>query len=307
MMFLHTMLALAATLLLLPTQIHAATKYRGFSMGANTKTGACKSTADWEADFRAIKSWGKGFNCIRLYASSDCGTLANAVPAAQAVGFKLLVGVWATDSNHFGAEKAALLSAIQRFGTAWIAGVSVGSEDLYRKDISAQNLANQIYDVRGMVRQFNNNIQVGHTDTWTAWVDPANDVATNACDMVIINGFPYWQGVPIRDAIKQKTFQNSVWDTKRHIQAFKPNMPFWVGETGWPTQGDHFGGAAPAKTNAYNYYNNAACWMFGNINLVGAFYFTPFDTPTSSGDHGGVEKFFGVADSNRKLKFTLPC
>lgn len=86
--------------------------------------------------------------------------LQNAVPAAKATGLKILVGVWATDDAHFGRDKAALLKVIKAQGTDWIAAISVGSEDLYRKDITPQKLATQIYDVRGMVGQFNKNIKV---------------------------------------------------------------------------------------------------------------------------------------------------
>ncbi|KAG3181760.1 hypothetical protein PC129_g25386, partial [Phytophthora cactorum] len=137
-------LTLAAALLL-PAQALAG-QYKGFSLGANNAKGGCKTTADWKADFQAIKGWGKGFNAVHTYATSDCNTLANAVPAAKATGLKVLVGVWATDDARCGAEEAALLKAIKAHGTSWIAAISVGSEDLYRKDITPQKLATQIYD-----------------------------------------------------------------------------------------------------------------------------------------------------------------
>ncbi|KAF5025718.1 hypothetical protein F66182_2185 [Fusarium sp. NRRL 66182] len=274
--------ALAAALLLLPGQALAG-QYKGFSIGANRPDGACKYTADWKKDFQTIKSWGKGFNAVRLYASSDCNNwqlaLAKAVPAAKATGMKILVGVWSTNDAHFGAEKAALLKAIKAHGTTWIAAISVGSEDLYRKDISPQKLATQIYDVRGMVRQFNKNIKVGHTDTWTAWVDGANDVVTKASDM------------------------NSYWDVKRRVKAVNPKATVWVGETGWPTKGPNFNKAAATAASAKSYYNTVACWLWSQPD-ASAFWFTAFDTPSRSTQ---VEKYFGIADSNRKLKFPLTC
>ncbi|KAM5354562.1 hypothetical protein ACJ41O_001209 [Fusarium nematophilum] len=295
---------LAAALLLLPGQAMAGT-YKGFSIGANRADGACKYTADWKKDFQTIKGWGKGFNAVRLYACSDCNTLAKAVPAAKATGMKILVGVWATDDAHFGREKAALLQAIKTHGTDWIAAISVGSEDLYRKDISPQKLATQIYDVRGMVGQFSKKrkIKVGHTDTWTAWVDGANDVVTKACDVVITNGFPYWQGVPVKDAIRLKTFQNSYWDAKRRVKKVNPKAVVWVGETGWPTKGANFQKAQATLASLKSYYANVACWLWPQAD-VSSFWFTAFDAPKASPE---VEKHFGVAYSNRKLKFALPC
>ncbi|EGX45311.1 hypothetical protein TWF569_009025 [Orbilia oligospora] len=300
---------LAAAMMLLPAQTMAG-QYKGFSMGANKADGGCKTQTDWRIDFQTIKGWGKGFNAARLYASSDCNTIMRAAAAARSTGFKILVGVWATDDGHFNAEKQALEAAIRTHGWDWIAAVSVGSEDLYRKDISPQKLAGQIYDVRGMVRSLtrNANIPVGHTDTWTAWVDGANDVVTRASDVVITNGFPYWQGVPIRDTLKSKTFQWSYWDTKRRVEQINPKALVWVGETGWPTGGPNYpnpagGGAAPATTNLRNYYNEVGCWLWAKPD-VSAFWFTAFDAPKANPE---VEKWFGIADSNRKLKFALPC
>ncbi|KAH6867710.1 family 17 glycoside hydrolase [Thelonectria olida] len=296
------LLNLAAALLLLPAQALAG-QYKGFSIGANKADGGCKATTDWKKDFQTIKGWGKGFNAVRLYACSDCNILANAVPAAKATGLKILVGVWATDDAHFGAEKAALLKAIKTHGTDWIAAISVGSEDLYRKDITPQKLATQIYDVRGMVGQFSKKIKVGHTDTWTAWVDGANDVVTKACDIAITNGFPYWQGVSIKDAIKQKTFQTSYSKVKSHVKAVNPKASVWVGETGWPTKGASFKKAVASLYDLKTYYNNVGCWLWKQTD-ASAFWFTAFDSPQSTPE---VEKHFGIADSSRKLKFTLSC
>jgi glucan 1,3-beta-glucosidase len=216
---------------------------------------------------------------------------------------KILVGVWSTDDAHFGRDKAALLKAIKQHGTDWIAAISVGSEDLYRKDISPQKLAQQIYDVRGMVRQFNKNLKVGHTDTWTAWVDGTNDVVTKACDIAITNGFPYWQGVPVKDALRLKTFQNSYWNVKKHVKAVNSKAAVWVGETGWPTKGPNYQKAAATTASLQSYYNTVGCWLWSQKDTSG-FWFTAFDSPQSSPE---VEKYFGMANSDRKLKFGLTC
>jgi len=292
-----TFVALFTALMLFPDGIMA--YWKGFSLGANTATGACKTQQDWDADFIAIRSWNKGFNAIRLFAASDCNTLANAVPAAKSHGLKLLVGIWATDGTHYGNEKAALLSAIKAHGTSWIVAVSVGSEDLYRGDISPQNLANEIYDVRGMVHQFNSGIQVGHTDTWTAWVNGANDVVTRASDFILMDGYPYWQGATISNA--NQVFFQSLTDTRNHVNAVKPGIQVWIGETGWPSVGDIFNAAVPSRPNAQKYWKYVACQVFKEANV---FWFTAFDTPTASPK---VEQGFGVAYYNRQLKISLDC
>lgn len=154
----------------LPVAI-ASTAYaqQGFNIAANTPSGGCKATSDWQYNFNVMKGLPGGFNSARVYASSDCNTLQNAVPAAMNTGIKLLAGVWTEDVNHYNREKAALKSAIQAHGGSWLSAISVGSEDLYRGDTNAATLANQINEIRSMVRGMGVNVPVGHVDTYTTW------------------------------------------------------------------------------------------------------------------------------------------
>lgn len=117
----------------------------------------------------------------------------NAVPAALAAGVKLWVGVWEVDENKFNAEKGALEAAMRQYTppSNWLAGVNVGSEALYRKEISASDLAQKIYDVKGMVQLSLGapNAPVGCADTWTSWVDGANAPVIAASDVILMNGY----------------------------------------------------------------------------------------------------------------------
>lgn len=166
-------LSLLNPLLLFSSLTHA--HWRGFNLAAQRPEGGCKTQSDWEADFRAIKSLPGDFDSARLYASSDCETLVHAVPASFATGVKILAGVWSQNADHFNAEKAALLDAVKQYGPHWLVAVSVGSEDLYRKETTGDFLAGQINDVRALLAlagaEF---IWVGHVDTWTTWVLPEN-------------------------------------------------------------------------------------------------------------------------------------
>ena len=150
--------------------------WKGFNVQATLADGTCKSQSDWEADFTTMKALPGAFTSMRAYASSHCDTLVNAVPAAIATGGQILVGVWTEDDKHYEAEKQALLTAVQTYGFDWMVAVSVGSEDLYRGDSTASTLAQQIYDMQGMlstVSGYNTSMQVGHVDTWTfGWTAP---------------------------------------------------------------------------------------------------------------------------------------
>jgi len=280
--------------------------FSGFNLGANAADGSCKTTAQWKQEFIKIKSWSHApkakFNVAKLFATSDCNALINAVPAARATGFKLWVGVWNVDDAKFGREKAALEQAIKKWPdtTTWLKGINVGSESLYRKDITAAKLAQQIYDVKGMVQKSlkSPHVPVGTADTWTSWVNGANAPVIKACDVVIMNAFPYWQGVSVGGGLG--TFKKAIANTRRAIGSKKP---FMIGETGWPTAEEKpFGSAKASVANLQKYWKQAACWL--QTTNYPWLFFSAFDEPQKT---SVVEKNFGVAKSNKALKISLKC
>src|SRR5205814_8687491 len=165
-------------------------------------------------------------------------------------------------SAHYEAEKAALLAAVRQYGVGWIVSVSVGSEDLYRGDTSASTLAQQIYDVRGMLSTVNggSSVQVGHVDTWTAWVNSANTAVIQACDFVGTDGYPYYQDSSIDDSAN--VFWESVQRTRDVVNNVKPGTWVWITETGWPVSGPTMGAAIASTSNAQQYWSTVACAAF---------------------------------------------
>ena len=269
--------------------------WKGFNVGANLPgSGACKSTGDWASDFRTMASLPGHFTSARLFASSDCNTLLNTVPAALATGTTLLPGVWTEDTAHFEAEKAALLAAVQQYGHDWIIAVGVGSEDLYRGDTDPNLLAAQIYDVRGMLASVGAHVQVGHVDTWTAWVNRTNDNVTLACDFVGMDGYPYFQGATVEQA--PTVFWDSYWDTRGVVDVVSPGTWVWITETGHPVSGADFGNSHPSIENAQSYWKSVACSVFQQAH---AFWFILSEW-SSSPD-------FGVVGQDGMAYYDLSC
>jgi len=271
----------------------------GFNLGSQNPDNSCKTIAQWQTEFNHIKAWNPSqFTTIKLYSTSDCYTLENAVPAAINAGVKLWVGVWEIDDTKFGNEKAALQAAITKYGaTKWLAGVNVGSEALYRKEITASDLAQKIYDVKGMVQIALKapQVPVGSADTWTSWVDGGNKAVIDACDVILMNGFPYWQGSAIQDSLA--TFKTAIANTKSAIGS----KPFFVGETGWPSAGANYGSAKPDLANVQTYWSQTACYL--QKQKISWFWFSGYDEPQKA---AGVEQNFGIAWSGGtpKVKFT---
>lgn len=270
--------------------------WKGFNLAANLPSGLCKTGGDWERDFRTLQSLPGSFRSVRLFASSDCNTLANAVPAAIATGTTIFVGVWATNEVHFNAEKQALLAAVQQHGHDWILGVSVGSEDLYRQDQSVQALVTQVYDVRGMLWSVGaGSVPVGHVDTWTVWVKAENEVLVRACDFVATDGYPYFQGSAIENAAE--VFWKSVDDVRAVVNRVKPGTPVWIGETGSPVSGSGLGAAVASVANAQTYWKSVACRAFREVDIF--WYILQ--------DYSGTDPSFGLLDAQFKPLYDLSC
>ncbi|SMQ48864.1 unnamed protein product [Zymoseptoria tritici ST99CH_1A5] len=269
--------------------------YRGFNMAGNNEDGSCKTTAQWTEAFNKLKGLPQPITSVRLFASSDCNTLDNAVPAALNTGTKLLVGLWTQNEDHFTAEKHALESNIKAHGSDWILACAAGSEDIYRGGLDINRLAEQIYDVRGMIRALGSNAPVGHVDTWNAWVNPGTDVVTKACDFVGMDAYPYWQGARIEDA--HDVFMKTLKDTRDHVNSVKNGIPVWVTETGWPVSGPNFGASVASKTNAQKFWRGTGCKLF---NQVDVFWYSYQDYNASPS--------FGIFDKNGKANYDLsPC
>ncbi|KAK0251702.1 hypothetical protein LTS09_013162 [Friedmanniomyces endolithicus] len=266
--------------------------WTGFNVGANNNDGSCKSTADWETAFNKLAGLPQHITSVRVYAASDCNTLANAVPAAIASGVQILVGIWAEDNTHYTNEKNALQAAINAHGSDWIIAISVGSEDLYRGDTSASTLAQQIYDVRGMVRAMGVEQQVGHVDTWTAWVDNANTEVIQASDFIGLDSYPYFQSAAIADA--SNTFWQSMTATRNQVNAVSPGKWVWVTETGWPVSGPNYGAAVASVQNAQTYWRSVACACFQQVHV---FWYAYQDYSASPS--------FGVFGSNGNAIYDL--
>jgi glucan 1,3-beta-glucosidase len=74
-----------------------------------------------------------------------------------------------------------------------------------------------------------------------------------------------------------------------------------ITETGWPSNGESLRGAVPSRENALKYFINTQLWSKDdNIEI---FYFSSFDESWKKGAEGEVGAYWGIWDSNGKLKF----
>ncbi|KAI5955188.1 BGL2 [Candida jiufengensis] len=282
-----------------------------FNLGVKDNAGNCKSVSEFESDLELLKST---TSIIKTYAVSDCNTLQNLGPAAEAENFKIMLGIWSNDDAHFQAEKDALQQYLPKISSSTIKVFLVGSEALYREDLTAQQLSDKINDIKSFVKDIKDkdgnsygNVPVGTVDSWNVLVDGASEPAIKTADFVYANAFSYWQGQTNQNA--SYSFFDDIMQALQTIQTVKgsTDIEFWVGETGWPSDGSNFESSQPGVENAKNFWQQGICAMRAwGVNVA---VFEAIDEawkPDTSGI-SDVEKHWGVWDANNKLKYNINC
>lgn len=264
-------LALAAV----PTAVLAAEKgTMGFALGTKNPDGSCKLQADYELDFDAIKSE-SGATVVRGYSASDCNCAQEILPAAKSKGFKVVLGVWPDVEDSFNKDKEALTTHATQFKEQ-VYAVTVGSETLYRGNFTGEQLLEKILDVKDAL---GGDVKVGTADSWNKWADGTGDaVIKGGVDLIMANGFSYWQGAAAGDKAKE-VYLDDIQHALGHIQQLSGSLDkieFWNGETGWPTDGgSNYEDAHAGTDNAANFFQHAFC---GALDWgINAFYFEAFD------------------------------
>jgi len=264
----------------------------------------CKTTSDFVKDLNLIKK-NTGSTTVRIYTTSQCDAAANLLPALKQTNTKAIIGIWPTPPDHFDAEIKALTNNIKSFSDQVVA-VTVGSEVLYRKEMTAVQLAAAIDRVRTALEGLGVDKPVGTADSWNLFINDSVNPVIKASDIILANAFSYWQGMKMDNATH--SFFDDIMQALQHVQDVKKtiDVDFWVGETNWPTGGADFEASVPSVTNAAAYWKDAVCGMLAwGINV---FIFEAFDEPWKpAAKNNDVEQHWGAMDVRGSPKYDLSC
>ncbi|KAL6795621.1 glycoside hydrolase [Trichoderma sp. SZMC 28012] len=277
----------SSTLLTLATAISAVNAaYQGFNYGSTFTNGAPKAQTDFEAEFKTaagLDGTDGAFTSARLYTMIQGGTPnspISAIPAAINTKTSLLFGLWASGGDAaFANEIAALKATISQYCgklDGLVAGISIGSEDLYRitptgvasnagPGAQPGTLVNYINQVRDTIKgSCLSDVPIGHVDTWNAWVLDSNKPVVDAVDWLGMDTYPYYENTNANSISNAKSLYEAAL-TK--IQNAGPGKEVWVTETGWPVNGVSSGAAIASTANARSYWEQVGCPNFGKTNV----------------------------------------
>lgn len=262
--------------------------------------GSPRTLQDFEDQFKAAKALNgqEGvFTSARLFTMIQAGTsgdLISAIQAAVNTDTNLLLGLWGSaGQDAFNLELAALRYAIQQYPDlgSRVAGISVGSEDLYRNSPTGiENMSgrgaspDEISSYIGQVRQVIANsglsgAPVGHVDTWTAYVNASNTAVIEAADFLGVDAYPYFQTTQANGIENGEDLFFAAYDATVNVAQGKP---VWITETGWPVAGPQSGVATASTDNARTYWRDVACRVLGTSTNL--WWFTLDDDMATSED-----------------------
>ncbi|KAH0833086.1 glycoside hydrolase family 17 protein [Lanmaoa asiatica] len=205
---------------------------------------------------------------VRLY-GADCNQSSLVLAAIQET--KVNMSVWlgnypvSTDNGTaYERQRGEIQTALQQFGAANVAGVTVGNEFIldYITNAAAAMLIAWIQDTRSMLSSLNlgKTIPVGNADAGSYF----NTLVLEAVDYGMSNVHPWFANQSIEDAAGwTATFFNET-----NVQPAKKlsNQPYmYIAETGWPTNTSTFnynpndGPSVASVSNLQYFIDSFAC------------------------------------------------
>lgn len=206
---------------------------------------------------------------------------------AHQLGLKTLVGAWLGTDEDINAREIAGAIAVAQAGHADI--VAVGNEVLLREDLSEDTLIAYIEAVKAALP----GVPVGYVDAY--YLFEKHPRVTAACDVVLTNCYPFWEGVPRAQAVP---YMQSML---ARVKAVAPGKRIVVSETGWPDQGSAFHGAVPSVEGAMQYFVDTMHWA--QAEGLEMFWFAAFDEAWKVGAEGDVGAYWGLWDADARPKF----
>jgi GPH family glycoside/pentoside/hexuronide:cation symporter len=206
---------------------------------------------------------------------------------AKEMGLKTMVGAWISDDLV--ENKKEIQSLITLMQNNLVDVAAVGNEVLYREELKEEAIIGYINQVKSQAKA----IPVGYVDTYYEFAKRPNLCA--ACDVILANCYPFWEGVAIKNAGFH--LQEMYAIVKNAAQGKK----VIITETGWPSKGDVIDQALPSEENVMMYFIKAQLWA--KNEQVDIFYFASSDESWKIHSEGWAGTSWGLWNANDEFKY----
>ncbi len=207
---------------------------------------------------------------------------------AHEKGLKTMVGAWISADRARNEREITALIDLARRGLVDVA--VVGNEVLLRGELPEAELLAYVARVKAALPE---DVPVGCVDAYFHFLE--RPALTAACDVLLPNCYPFWEGAPIDLAAQYVRRMHGL------VKAAGGDKPVIITETGWPGSGQAVAGAVPSAENAMRFFIDVQQW--GRSEGVKLFYFSSFDEPWKLAQEGEVGTQWGLWDKDERPKY----
>ncbi|KAI9920055.1 hypothetical protein PsorP6_015548 [Peronosclerospora sorghi] len=253
----------------------------------------CKSADAIAADLKILSSITSN---VRTYSLSDCD-VSSVLKTAKSLSLTVWLGVWVSeDPKVYDAEVKAFKQLMSAgLIDSNVVGINVGSEAVYRKDITAQQAIKYATDFKKVMSDHDLKIPVSITDIVDTFIQYPDMLKVG--NIVTINQFPFWEKIDAHKAAAQ--FNKRI----QPLLKMAGDMEVVVSETGWPTAGFAANASVASEENAAIYLNDF--YQLAKSKGWKYYYFAAYDTPhkeKQEDDASTVESHFGIFNEKGVMK-----
>jgi exo-beta-1,3-glucanase (GH17 family) len=229
-------------------------------------------------------------DCIRTYAVNQ--GLDQAVPIAESLGMKVMLGVWIGRNPVDNEAQIATAIALAKAHRQTVKSIIVGNEVLLRGEQTGETLAEIAKRIKAET-----GARVTYADVWEFW-NRAPDVLKQSVDFITIHVLPYWEDDPLPVGEAVKHLETIVAEMQEKF----PGREIVIGETGWPSAGRWREDAAPSIVNEARYLREFL--IYAKAHELDYNFIEAFDQPWKRYQEGTAGGFWGLFHEDRTPKFS---
>lgn len=223
----------------------------------------------------------------------------------QEEGLKIHLSAWLSkdkDPSRWSRENFDQVNSLVEIAKDWryrqtIKSLIVGSEPLYRKDMTQARLLQYIHYVKSNVSH------TGIPVTSGIIFFNLNHELVNAVDYVLFHIHPLWEGRTVEESARRVI---NIWDLMKQRY---PHKAIHIGETGWATNGHHIDQSIPSAENQLYFLSDLIdrVTTHPRKDEIKIFIFSAFDEAWkgSREEEGSVGAYWGLFNSDRTPKLAL--
>ncbi|UIZ27337.1 hypothetical protein KXD40_005852 [Peronospora effusa] len=254
----------------------------------------CKNAAEVQKDMYALKGI---TDVVRIYSLIDCNQAQHVLPAAKIAGLKVHLGIWTTASHDYLLQEKSKLANLIDSGLYDdnVIGLTVGSETIYREEISGITAISYMNEIRDYIRSRGKNTLVTIADVVDVYED--NPLLVDAVDYISVNQFSFWEKVNVNEGAAVTLDRLK----KLRVIAANKGKEIIISETGWSSGGSDPDASAASPENQAKFFLDF--YQMARSHNFFFYWYVAFDSKWRVKNGGKeVEADFGIFQENDIMK-----